>query len=380
MSAAFRRVPLDAAHRLLAMVVFWAAGVLYASMHYAMPFGSLAAVYAWERLAVALWNIVTQILFVPSGKYVDDFYILEEEEIIQETLDCVVLVFRALLGPESLAEKKILCGNPLTILGFQVFAGSDFAQFTLDECKRDRWLLDIEKYLEANHLSPREAACLAGRLAFACLFLFRRLGRAMVRPIFARQYSACRNCTLTRALRSALVWWKTALAESTCGTFFFNPPAPFNCDLFCDASGANGGYIAAVLVIGSRAFYVHAPVPSEWRDWVEPRNDSQIMAWELLSILLGLNSFKSLLAGRTFRIWSDNYSGCHSVIRGGARAVDHNYMVHKFWSVCFEQRMNPWLETVPSDDNIADGPTRADFYVLESLGASLLVAQVPSVY
>ena len=86
------------------------------------------------------------------------------------------------------------------------------------------------------------------------------------------------------------------------------------------------------------------------------------------------------MAGRTFRIWSDNYSGCHSVIRGGAKSEDHKYMVHKCWSYCYAQRMNPWLENVPSDDNVADGPTRGDFYVVTSLGTRLMLAQVPPIY
>ena len=167
----------------------------------------------------------------------------------------------------------------------------------MDVEKRIKWPLDIEWHLENNHMSPREAACLAGRLAFACTFPFRRLGRAMVRPIFARQYSTSRNCTLARMLRSALACWKTALAETVCETYFVNPPSAFNCDLFCDASGVNGGYLAAVLVIGSLAFYVHAPVPSEWRDWILPRNDSQIMPWELLFDPAGTDHFSRTTGG-----------------------------------------------------------------------------------
>ena len=42
--------------------------------------------------------------------------------------------------------------------------------------------------------------------------------------------------------------------------------------------------------------------------------------------------------------------------------------------------MNPWLENVPSDDNVADGPTRGDFYVVTSLGTRLMLAQVPPIY
>jgi hypothetical protein len=270
-------------------------------------------------------------------------------------------------------------GNPLTILGFSVFASAKFARFVLDDVKRLRWLQDIIRYLDTGKMSAAEAASLAGRLSFASIFLFRRLGRAMLRPLFRQQYHPSRHGVILRPLRTALAWWRTALEECNCEEYLYELPDDGNIDLFCDASGSPG-HLAAVLIIGDRAYFCEAPVPQEWADWVIPRNDAQIMAWELLSILYGITAFGDLLAGKTFRIWSDNQAGCHSIIRGGAMAADHNLLVHKFWTLCFARRMNPWLEQIPSDDNLADGPTRSDLQVCWALGAQQVWAHVPPVF
>ena len=41
---------------------------------HAMPFGSVAAVYAWDRLAHAIVHILVTLLRVPIIRYVDDLF------------------------------------------------------------------------------------------------------------------------------------------------------------------------------------------------------------------------------------------------------------------------------------------------------------------
>ena len=46
---------------------------------------------------------------------------------------------------------------------------------------------------------------MAGRLAFAASCTFRRLGRAMIKPVYSQQYS--RTGAVGSALETALRWW-----------------------------------------------------------------------------------------------------------------------------------------------------------------------------
>ena len=110
-----------------------------------------------------------------------------------------------------------------------------------------------------------------------------------------------------------------------------------------------------------------------------PRDDAQIMALELLAILMGLHTFAPLLQGRTLGIWTDNEGARGSMSAGGARCADHNEIVHRVWGLCYECCMNPWFDRVPTDDNVSDGPTRSDFSVVDALGCLLVRAHVPPV-
>ena len=376
--AAFKRVPILPCHRWIAEVVFRAFGVDWHCCHYAMPFGYLAAVYSWERLSILLWCILVRLLFLPCGKYVDDYYLVESAACVEVALECAADVMRAILGEQSLSPSKIAWGNPLNLLGFSVQAFPTFAKFELSEDKRLKWLCSINEALESGVLSSNQAAQLGGRLAFAGTFLFRRLGRAMLRPLFAQQHKPTHGGIINRQMRMALAWWSRALSERCCEEFSFETLDTVQAELFVDAA-STPGVVAAVLVIGDASFFAFSAVPKEWDDFWVHRRDNQIMGLELLSILFGLHAFADVLGGRTIRIWSDNHAGCHAVIRGGSKQPDHNQLVHRIWSFCFDHKVSPWLSTVPSDDNVADGPTRGDYAVLASLGSKLITAQVPSV-
>ena len=101
------------------------------------------------------------------------------------------------------------------------------------------------------------------------------------------------------------------------------------------------------------------------------------MGLEILAILFGLIAFAPVLAGRAVRIWTDNEGCAWSMMTGGAKCEDHNWLVHRVWSFCFRNFVTPWFCRVPSADNISDGPTRNDYAVVNALGACHVSARVP---
>jgi hypothetical protein len=307
---------------------------------------------------------------------VDDFYGVEREEQLERALGCVANIFTAILGEGSLSAKKLQYGNPLTILGFDVSLAHNYILFQLNELKRQAWLEQVRGFRRTATMSQDDAAQLSGRLSFASEFLFRRLGRAMLRPIFAQKSS--RDGLVHGNLDAALAWWEEALVWHDAEEHWFEEDRGISAELFVDASG-EPGHLCAVLFINGLAFYCHAEVPAEWKAALIPRDDAQIMAFELLAIYYGLVAFAPLLRGRTFRVWTDN-EGCRgSMSSGRARAVDHNLIVHLIWRECFRGCMSPWFSRVPSDDNVSDGPTRGEFRVADALGCCPVLAQVPPV-
>ena len=77
---AFWKVPIKHDATDLSWVVFLHAGVLWASQHLAMPFGSTSANYAWHRIGSLLKVIMVQVFLAPTCRYVDDFFGCDPED------------------------------------------------------------------------------------------------------------------------------------------------------------------------------------------------------------------------------------------------------------------------------------------------------------
>ena len=139
--------------------------------------------------------------------------------------------------------------------------------------------------------------------------------------------------------------------------------------LFCDASGGEKAGMAAVLFMDGQIWYTHLPPCQRIRAMLQERNDQQIMALELFAIVLGVCTFRSLLQGRRVWIWCDNVGGEHALRTGSARSMDRNMIVHGLWLHARRSDYAIWVETVASQENIADFPSRSSFEIVRNLGA-----------
>ena len=104
------------------------------------------------------------------------------------------------------------------------------------------------------------------------------------------------------------------------------------------------------------------------------------MALELMAIVPGVSTFRSLLAGRRVRIWCDNVGGEHALKTGSAKATDHNLIVHGIWLHATRSGYSLWIERVASHENIADLPSRGAFDVLDSLGAAWVTPYIDAAF
>ena len=95
---------------------------------------------------------------------------------------------RVILGPTAISEKKLLSGMPLDILGITVRIAPEGLHFFPTEDKVEKWKRTIASALQKGVLHGGEAQKLAGGLSWAGQKAFRRLGRAMLRPIIMQQW------------------------------------------------------------------------------------------------------------------------------------------------------------------------------------------------
>ena len=235
-ASAFKRIPLLPAHR-------WAAGIMYEqgckvlhSTHLSCPFGATASVYNWECVGRFLRKIARKLLHIALFEYVDDYFAAERPEVAEHAMLCFARVVRAVLGKTAIAADKLLFGPPLEVLGVVIKLSHD--RFTMSPCEKKlkKSLVMMKAALaEGGVLKPACASKLAGRLQWSCRYLFYRLGRAMLQPIFAQSHG--RHQSVGTELRLALGWWCKVLEFGIVEERFWSHPDAPLAHMFVDACG-----------------------------------------------------------------------------------------------------------------------------------------------
>ena len=75
--------------------------------------------------------------------------------------------------------------------------------------KATKWASQIQEAIVSKQLDSGSAQKLAGRLNFATQHLFHKLGRAMIKPVYAQKTTG--TGMVGRRLLEALAWWLVVL-------------------------------------------------------------------------------------------------------------------------------------------------------------------------
>ena len=223
-------------------------------------------------------------------------------------MNCFARVTRALLGHPALNEDKLKCEHPLGILGVKALISAERITLWPSENKVEKWLAHVRRALHTGLLPAGEAGKLAGQLAFACQYTFNRLGRALLRFLYAQQHKPLKGAKVSKHLRLALLWWEQALLLKLCKSVELVPEQESVIELFADARGTPP-QIGAVLIEGGSIEYTEWVPPKCVLTALKERRDEQIMAQELLAITVALFSFMDRIRGRRVRVWTDNAGG-----------------------------------------------------------------------
>ncbi len=175
--AAYRRVPIKPSDRWAASVVFLVDGEWHKAEHWAMPFGAVASVFAWDRIGALLLWIATTLLHLPLLRYVDDFFCCIQDECLEHSMQCFAELVRLVLGKKSVSNRKLeyaTCRRPLVILGLEVLINEGGMSCTPRPEHIVKWLRVIEAALRDWILQPGAASKLAGALSWAAQNMFAR--------------------------------------------------------------------------------------------------------------------------------------------------------------------------------------------------------------
>ena len=210
---------------------------------------------------------------------------------------------RLLLGDDACPDKKAGHGTCLCVLGIDVRVSPDGYSFAPSVEKVDKWCAVIKNAISTKALEPGCASKLGGQLSWGCSHMFRRFGRAMLRPVFDQKsrFDGKASPELFRALE----WWLNALSLNIVETRLWGDEFMPSAHLFCDASGA-GARMGAVLYIDGQWSWTSMVAPTDILESFRRRKDNQIMGLELLAISLGLGTFEKDLQGRHIVVHCDN--------------------------------------------------------------------------
>ena len=359
--SAYRRVPLARGEREFAYVIYMLDGVPQVSGHLACPFGSTASVHNWDRIGSMLRAVARRILHIITLRYVDDFFGPDRLASISNAMEVFARLVRACLGEDSLSPNKLSCGNPLTILGVLTTVSRDGATFAPSPDKVEKWCTTIDRCIDERALESGLASKLSGQLQWGTQRLFKRAGRMMVKPIIDQIYS--KSPRMRTELQLALRWWQEVLKLQIVELKLWEQDEREQMHLFCDARSKPPRLAAVLIGDGTIEFCDQEPDEAVLCNFRQ-RGDGQILSLELLSIALGVCSFAQRLEGRNVVIWSDNRGAEVATEKGATKNFDQGCVVHALWRRFLELRMGVWVMRVPTDDNIADEPSREHYDTL----------------
>ena len=161
--------------------------------------------------------------------------LVRRPECAEHAMLCMARLVRVIFGKSAVAERILDFGLTLVALGMRITPCASGYSCELEEEKAAKCIATITEALNTGELNPGVARKLAGRLSWASQFVFRRLGRAMLRPIFGRGHSS--ECILDGALRQALMWWLMILREGITVLRPWQPPRDPPLYLHVDARG-----------------------------------------------------------------------------------------------------------------------------------------------
>jgi hypothetical protein len=138
--------------------------------------------------------------------------------------------------------------------------------------------------------------------------------------------------------------------------------------------------LAAVLICDGRISYTDWEPDADLLGFFRARKDNQIMALELLALALGLSTFGAQCRERRVRLFSDNVGAERCTKKGSAREWDHTALIHSIWLKAARLQAQLWVERVPTEENIADLPSRESYSLLQRLGAVFVEPMLDPVF
>ena len=256
--------------------------------HRALPFGSSASVWSFNRAADALTFLARRMLLVTTGHYVDDWAAAEQDSTVDSGYTAFEAIFQC-LGLRMKPKKAQPPNYTQKILGVEIMVDEEAVTLRPHANRVKKVSNLIDTALDHDYLDADQAQRLAGKVLFLSTTMFGQIGRPALQPLYGRAFheqhkgATCNNLNsgLRAALRS-LRLWLSAPKDRTIPLQCSSNPAVLYTDAFYEAGttlvpqsrwrhpkrrhgdtspSKNGwGFVAR---IGERVLFAHGTVPAK---------------------------------------------------------------------------------------------------------------------
>ena len=177
--------------------------------HNAMCFGAAASVWNFNRAADALQQLLWTLLWQTIGHYVDDFNGIEDVLTAMSAHESFADLFYA-LGLRTKPSKAQAPAERHTVQGVEVTLTPEGVRLAPTPDRLAKILQTIREALNTDRLDPQTAQKLAGRLSFLTQSVFGCVGRAAIKPMYARATDTSPGSQdgLPQQLRAGLTAWR----------------------------------------------------------------------------------------------------------------------------------------------------------------------------
>ena len=181
-------------------------------------------------------------------------------------------------------------------------------------------------------------------------------------------------------LRSALADLGKHLESSVPRSIRLNvvlPPVVVFTDAAAEREGVFLGGVVADPVSGIFELFAARARSRTVDHWKRAGKRQVIGQAELVAVPIAAMIWSKILTGRDILFFGDNDSATACLVNGGSPVDDSRELVVATRRLLTGMAAAPWFCAVPSPSNIADGPSRGDWKLLEAEGATRTAARVP---
>ena len=350
------------------------------------PFGLKSAVVAFNRVEELLIEVSRVFMLVPCGHYYDDAVTVEPRFAGRSGQRAIWMVHEV-VGIPFAAKKheKMRAANPFLGIVSDFECKPGFVQMRVKKSRREKLLKDLEDVLKSGELTGAQAATFRGKLYFTSLTAFGGVGRAPLQALARRQYSDGDEKRLDDDLRRAVVAMRALLERLPPRLIPLLDSERSECiyiwsdAMWEPARGDDGEALQVFDEVSGESFYIAKATLAfaVYRAWtgtwahsykdvgidilrqLTPGKKTYIGQLEALAAAAVMHTLpEDWLAGRDGYMWIDNMGAKYSLQKGSARKEDSARIVDSFSKRVASLGFRPWIEYVPSAQNVADLPSR----------------------